>query len=87
MDGEVPDRVELVVARDGAGLLAVHVDLEDRRQEVAGEDHLLGLVEVEGDRLGRLAASIDDGGNLALATNGPGGPLAGPVARHGLEFA
>jgi hypothetical protein len=23
---------------------------------------------------------------LALATNGPGGPLAGPVARHGLDL-
>ena len=50
MDREVLDRVELVVARDGAGLLAVDVDLEDRGQEVAGEDQLLGLVEVEGDR-------------------------------------
>ena len=50
MDREVLDRVELVVARDGAGLLAVDVDLEDRGQEVAGEDQPAGLVEVEGDR-------------------------------------
>ena len=86
MNREVPHRVQLVVARDRTGLLAVHVDLEDRGQEVAGEDQLLGLVEVEGDRLGRLARAVDDGRNLALATNGPGGPLAGPVARHGLDL-
>src|SRR5215210_1651630 len=87
MDREVPpDGVELVVARDRAGLAAAHVDLEDRGEEVAGEDQLLRLAEVEGDRLRRLAASVDDGGNMALATNGPGGPLAGPVARHGLDL-
>src|SRR5690606_19116790 len=76
----------LVIARDRPGLLAVHLDLEDRGQELTAEDQLLGLVEVEGDRLGRLTGSVDDGGYLALATNGPGGPLAGPVARHGLDL-
>src|SRR5215211_3400351 len=86
MDREVPDGVELIVARDRPGLAAAHVDLEDRGEEVAAEDQLLRLAEVEGDRLSRLAASVDDGGNMALATNGSGGPLAGPVARHGLNL-
>ena len=31
------------------------VDLEDRRQEVAGEDHLLRVVEIEGDQRGGLS--------------------------------
>ncbi len=55
VDRQVLDRVELVVARDGAGLLAVDVDLEHRGQEVAGEDQPAGLVEVEGDRRRRGA--------------------------------
>ena len=84
---EVLDRVELVVARDGADRLAVHVDLEDRGQEVTGEDQLLGLVEVEGDRLGRLAGSVDDGGNLALATNGRRPPLPARSRATALTFA
>ena len=50
VDGEVAHRIELVIARDGADLLAVDLDLEDRGEEVTGEDQLLGLVEVEGDR-------------------------------------
>ena len=57
-----------------------------RGEEVAGEDQLVGLVEVEGDRRRRGAAAVDDGGYAALATNGPGGPLADPVARHGLNL-
>jgi hypothetical protein len=86
VDGEVLHRVELVVARDGAGPAAVDVDVEHRRQEVAGEDQLPCLVEVDRDRLRRFAAAVDHGWYLALAPNGPGGPLAGPVARHGLEL-
>ena len=39
--GEVLHRIELVVARKDAGLLAVDVDLELRGEEVAGEDELV----------------------------------------------
>ena len=51
MDRHVLDRIELVVAGDGAGLPAADLDLEDRGQEVAGEDQLLRQAEIEGDRL------------------------------------
>jgi hypothetical protein len=86
VDWEVAYRIELVVARNDANGLAVDVDLEDRGQEVAGEDQLLGLIEVEGNRLGRLTGTVDNSWNLALATNSTGGPLAAPVARHGLDL-
>ena len=86
VDGEIANRVELVIARDGAGLLAVDLDLEDRGEEVAGEDQPLGFVEIEGDSGGRLTGSIDHRGYFALASNGPGGPLAAPVARHGRDL-
>src|SRR5215210_6967175 len=83
---QVLHRVELVVARDGAGLLTVDLDLEHGGEEMPGEDQPAGLVEVEGDRRRRGAGAVDDGGYAALATNGPGGPLADPVARHGLKL-
>src|SRR5690606_17278014 len=41
VQGRVLHRVELEVARDGAGLAAVDVDLEHGGQETAGEDQAL----------------------------------------------
>ena len=82
----VGDRVELVVARQHALLAALDVDLEDRGQELTRIDELVEVFEVDRDRLGRLAAAIDDSRNAAFATNGAGGPLANPAARHGREL-
>ncbi len=79
------DRIELEVARDGAQLAAADGDLEHGGLEPAGIDQRAGTDEVDGDGDRRLARAVDDGGNLALATNGPGGPLADPVACHGLK--
>ena len=79
------DRVELEVARDRPDGLAAGLDLEQRGLEAARVDQGAGADEVDGDGLGRLAAPVHDRGNLALATNGPGGPLADPVACHGLK--
>ena len=77
MDGEVADRVELVVARDGAGLLAVTSISKIVVRKWPAKINCLVWLKSRAIACGRLAASIDDGGNLALATNGPGGPLAG----------
>src|SRR5690606_37835339 len=86
VQGRVLHRVELEVARDGAGLAAVDVDLEHGGQETAGEDQALRLVEVERDRLRRFAETVDDCGDTALTANGTGGPLADPLASRGLEL-
>ena len=47
MDRRVLDAVELVIARDHPLLAASDVDLEDRGQEVARVDVLVGLAVVE----------------------------------------
>ncbi len=78
--------VELIVAREDALLAAVHLELEYGRQKVARINELVDVLEVDRDRLGLHAAAIDDGGNAAFATNGAGGPLACPAARHGREL-
>ena len=78
--------VELVVARQHALLAALDVDLEDRGQELARIDELVEVFVVDRDRLGRLAAAVDDSRYAAFATNGAGGPLANPATRHGREL-
>ena len=47
---QIPDRIELEVARDDAMLGAVDVDLIDRRQEMAGVDALAQFGIVDRDR-------------------------------------
>ena len=86
MHRPVGDDVELVVAREHALLAAVHFELEDGGQEMPGVNELVDVLEVDRDRFGLHAAAIDDGGNAAFATNGAGGPLAYPAARHGREL-
>ena len=86
MDRPVGDDVELIVARQNALLAAIDLKLEDRGEEVAGVDELVDVLVVDRNRLGFHAAAIDDGGNAAFATNGAGGPLACPAARHGREL-
>ena len=86
MNRPVGDDVELIVARQNALLAAFHLELEDGRQKSAGVNELVDVLVVDRDRLGLHAAAIDDGGNAAFATNGAGGPLACPAARHGREL-
>ena len=86
MHGPVGDDVELIVAREHALLAPFHLEFEDRGEKVAGVDELVDVPEVDRDRFGLHAAAIDDGGNAAFATNGAGGPLACPAARHGREL-
>ena len=85
MQRDAGDRVELEVARDRPDGLAAGLDLEQRGLEPAGVDQGAGADEVDGDGLRGLTAAVDDRGNVTLATNGPGGPLADPVACHGLK--
>ncbi len=86
MNRPVGDDVELVVARQDPLLPPLDFEIEDRGQKVPGEDELVDVLVVDRDRLGFGAAAIDDGGNAAFATNGAGGPLACPAARHGREL-
>ncbi len=85
MDRQVTHGIELEVARDHPVLLAVDLDVVDAGQEPAGEDALAQFGIVEGDGERRLVATVDDAGHAALATNGPGGPLAGPWAHRRLD--
>ena len=86
MSRPVGDDVELIVARQNPLLPPVDFEFEDRGQEVAGVDELVDVLVVDRDGLGFRAAAIDDGWNAAFATNGAGGPLACPAARHGREL-
>jgi hypothetical protein len=81
VDDEVANRIELHVARNGAHLGAVNVDVHQRGKEAAGLDLLHQLAVFERNQLGVFLVSVDYSRNAAFATNGPGGPLAGPVAR------
>ena len=86
MHRPVGDDVELIIARQNALLPAFDLEFENGGQKVARVDELIDVLVVDRDRLGLQAAAIDDGGNAAFATNGAGGPLACPAARHGREL-
>ena len=85
MHRRIAHDVELVVARNGAFLLAIDVDLENRGEEVARVDQLVNFAVGERNRRRRFAAAIDDGWNFAFTTYAAGGPLAGPAANRGGE--
>ena len=76
MQRPVADRIELEVAGQRADRLAVDLDLGHGGEESAGvnleEDVAVGKV----DSHRRLLAAVDDCGDLALATDCSGGPLA-----------
>ena len=76
VEREVLHRVELVVARKNARLLALDVDLELRGQEVTREDQLVGGLVIERNGDWCFAAAVDHGGDATLTTNGACGPLA-----------
>ena len=82
----IGDRVMLVVARQDAEDGAVELDRGDVRQEAAGVQTLERLLGVDGDLEGRLLVAVDDGGNLAFAAQGTGGPLSHPITLAGFEL-
>ena len=86
MQRPVGDDVELIVARQHPLLAARDVEFENRRQEMAGVNELVELLEIDRNRLGLFAAAIDYTRYAAIAANRAGGPLADPVARHGREL-
>ena len=86
MDGEVADRIELVVLRQDLDLVAVDVDRGERGQEPAAVDLVVDVLVGQGDRQGRLLVAVDDCRDFAVAPNFPGGPLTDPFARLGLEL-
>src|SRR5262249_43768841 len=78
--------IELEIARDDAVLYAVDLNLMDGGEEAAGIDALAQFGVVERNRQWRLAIAIDDAGDAASATLGPGGPLACPRACRRLDL-
>ena len=85
MQRQVAHGVELEIARNDAVLHAVHLDVVNGGEEMAGIDALAQIGVIERNRQRRLAVAIDDSGNAAGATLGPGGPLACPRARRRLD--
>ena len=86
MDRIVAHRVDLEVARNGAVLLAVDLDVADADEEAARMDAVLELVEIERDRDRGLVVAVDHARHAAFTTHGPGGPLACPRTRRRLQF-
>jgi hypothetical protein len=86
MDRVVAHRVDLEVARDGAVLLAVDLDVADAGEEAARIDAVLELIEVERDRERGLVVAVDHARHTAFTTHGPGGPLACPRTRRRFQF-
>jgi len=82
----VLDGIDLHLARDHAGLGRANHDIEHSRGEVALEDLLPQLVALDGDGLGGLVVTIDDGGDIPLSAGLACGPLACTRARRGFEL-
>ncbi len=85
MQRQVADGVELEIARNDAMLHAVDFDVVDGGEEMAGIDALAQIGILERDRQRLLAVAVDDSGNAAGTTFGPGGPLACPRTRRRLD--
>lgn len=81
MHQRVAHRIELDIARNGAHLGAVDIEVDEGGQEAPGLHVRPQALVVGGNELRRLLVAVDDAGNAVLATLGPGGPLAGPIAR------
>mgnify|MGYP003335462696 CR=1 FL=1 len=82
----VANRLELVIARDHAVLLAFDVDVIKRGGEAPAIDALAQFVKVERDRHRGFVFTVDNARHFAGATFSPGGPLAALRTRNRLEF-
>src|SRR5690606_19944665 len=85
MDRQVLDHVALDGTADHTAVLAVDAQGDEAGEEPSGLEFLEKLVRPDVDRLRGLAAAVDDPWYISLAACLPGGPLACPRARHGLE--
>src|SRR5829696_10570802 len=85
MDDEVAHRLELDIARDHANRLAAEVEIDQGCGEAAGVHMGEKVAVFQGNERGILLVAVDDGGNQAFAAHGPGGPLALPGTRLGLQ--
>ena len=86
VDGLVLDGVDLDLARDDAGFLAVDIEIDDGRQELAATDEDGELPAVERNVLGLLGVAVDDAGHPALAPHRAGAAGAGMGARGRLDL-
>ena len=75
----VGDDVELIVARQHALLAAFDVELEDRGEEVTGVNELVEFLVLDRDRLGFLAAAINNAGYAASRRTKRAAPLPVPL--------
>src|SRR5262249_40567784 len=83
---QIPDRIELKIARDHPMLGAVDLELVDAGEKAPGIDALPELGVIDRDIHRRLAVAVDHAGYAAGSTLCPGGPLAGPCARRRLHL-
>ncbi|MGY4598614.1 hypothetical protein ACVWXL_006360 [Bradyrhizobium sp. GM22.5] len=86
VDREVLDRIEVVVARNHAVLVAFEVDVDQRGQEPAGEDARAQFAIVHRDGQRGLVVAVDHSGHSPGATLSPGGPLAALRTCGRLQF-
>jgi hypothetical protein len=85
MQRMILDRIEMIVARDHTVLATIELDLEDRCQEVAGEDALTQFLVADRDQGRGLVVAVDHARHAAGATFCPSGPLAGLRASGRLQ--
>ena len=71
--------------RNQAERILRDLDVMNGGEETPGIDAVVQIGIVERDRQRRLAVAIDDPGNAAGTTFGPGGPLACPRTRRRLD--
>jgi hypothetical protein len=86
MNRQILKRIELIIARDHAVLLALDLKLADRREEVAGEDFLLQFGMIERDMQRRLVVAIDHARNAPGPTLGARRAFTGARARARFEL-
>ena len=86
MNRKILERIELEIARDDAGLLAVDVEIEHGGQEAAGIDAAADFDGIDRDRGSRLVLAIDGARHAAGTAFGAGWAFAGARTNGGFQF-
>ena len=85
VDDEIAHRLELDIPRDHANRLAAEVEIDQGCSEAAGAHMGEKIAVFQRNKSGILLVAVDNGRNQAFAAHGPGGPLALPSTRLGLN--
>ena len=83
MQRDVRHRMQLDVARQHAFGLAVDLDVIQTGEKTAAHVFACHVAHVQRQHDGVFFVAVNHGGNLAFATHGTGGPLAGPFPHCG----